>query len=718
MEGIHHHPTTGIFSESTYDADFGGSVTNLAPTIAVDPVPTRRIYDRFHFCQPKLVYSTPEIQHCCWKRTVIKLGKIAKSKLYATSSFCLKAEYVAAAHCCGQWYYWFLLAEQFLLVVFLVSAGSVVPAGLFLTPALTHNPIQATVASMAALKYRDEHNRIGFLEKPKGSTDYHQVIDFLLDSHIRYAIVTDPLIYDSLITQFWSTASLRSSELGPPAIVATIDGTPYTITESLVRSKLQLHDEGGIVDMPIPDIFLGMDKSRGKSTIGLAITLLTEFSWRPYPLWLLHCFHLPKAAMQAGTSGRSTNPQTDHETVTEPVHQTASPHDHGSTSPRPTPTILAAQMNEPVSKPPRPIPTSPSAQVNQQGPSTDPHVESSSKDNDDDPLRGSFFASPSRSTAAPPEDGGNVILSESDNEEDEEQDVDSLIKLAKAAALAADTSSVPADATKATEFPPSSSIHTDAFVHGNDVPTGLGVIVCKETFEENKLNLLEVQEGMKKKRQEIVLNSAEYTMDADWSDIHGISTCEIQELTANLLVSGSWTLKHVRSFSDAQLKDEFDKIRHALDKAQSQRTEENRTLRESLKRQGADLEQPDSKKYKSTEPQKISVPAASRPSYAGVTSDVHQSPFVDTPPTTPPHSPRASSHPDVTPDTSTQPFVAPTPSFATPGPRTRSQSYCCSWYQMTYSRGGQRKSLGNKERCHHLKWNLTALDTSFLHVSI
>ncbi|GJS29613.1 putative ribonuclease H-like domain-containing protein [Tanacetum coccineum] len=44
MEGIHHHPTTGIFFESTYDADFGGSVTNLAPTIAVDPVPTRRVH--------------------------------------------------------------------------------------------------------------------------------------------------------------------------------------------------------------------------------------------------------------------------------------------------------------------------------------------------------------------------------------------------------------------------------------------------------------------------------------------------------------------------------------------------------------------------------------------------------------------------------------------------------------------------------------------------
>ncbi|GJW07107.1 putative ribonuclease H-like domain-containing protein [Tanacetum coccineum] len=103
-----------------------------------------------------------------------------KQTVVATSS--TEAEYV---HACSlyvvQWYYWFLLAEQFLLVVFLVSAGRVVPA------ALTHNPIQATVESMAALKYRDEHNRIGFLEKPKGSTDYHQVIDFLLDSHISYS---------------------------------------------------------------------------------------------------------------------------------------------------------------------------------------------------------------------------------------------------------------------------------------------------------------------------------------------------------------------------------------------------------------------------------------------------------------------------------------------------------------------------------------------------
>ncbi|GKC76316.1 hypothetical protein Tco_1127090, partial [Tanacetum coccineum] len=581
---------------------------------------------------------------------------------------------------------------------------------------------------MAALKYRDEHNRIGFLEKPKGSTDYHQVIDFLLDSHIR----------------------------------------------------LNFHGD----HMP------------------LVAAMLPP----------------PQAAIAAGTSGEaaSPNPQTDHETVTEPVHQTASPHDHGSPSPRPTPTSPAAQLNKPVSKPPRPIPTSPSAQVNQQGPSSDPHVESSSKANDsnpdpnvaDDPLGGSFFASPSRSTAAPPEGttsggaedllnltalytlvseqgkkigsleselqahkllfkdvmgklvkrvkflesklkarGRNVILSESDNEEDEEQDVDSLIKLAKAAAIAADTSSVPADATQATEFPPSSSIHTDAFVHGNDVPTGtasdfsadpsnkgkspmveedppikersfrqmeedrLGAEAARKLYEEEQAELARVQEEMKKKRQEDVINSAKYYNDADWSDIMGQVHAN-KGLTADLLgpdvnednfaarmaaiiaerrrkfaaqrfqdkrnkpmtyaqqrdymrtfvknqsstiYSTGWTLKHVRTFSDDQLKDEFDKIRHALDNLQSQH------LRRSLKRQGADLEPPDSKKSKSPEPQKTYVPAASRPSSAGVTPDVHQSPFVDTPPATPSHSPKTSSHPDVPPDTSKQPSVAPTP---------------------------------------------------------
>nr|GEV30400.1 ribonuclease H-like domain, reverse transcriptase, RNA-dependent DNA polymerase [Tanacetum cinerariifolium] len=90
--------------------------------------------------------------------------------------------------------------------------------------------------------------------------------------------------------QLWSTATLRAPELGPPAILATIDNTPYTIYEELVRSRLQLADEGGVTDLPIPDIYSGMDTLRyvteGK---------LTFFKNKISPQWrflvhtLLHC---------------------------------------------------------------------------------------------------------------------------------------------------------------------------------------------------------------------------------------------------------------------------------------------------------------------------------------------------------------------------------------------------------------------------------------------
>nr|GEW72520.1 ribonuclease H-like domain-containing protein [Tanacetum cinerariifolium] len=91
---------------------------------------------------------------------------------------------------------------------------------------------------MAALKYEEEHNKVGYLLKPTGSNDYHNIIDFLRSSHIRYALTTNPIIFDSLVKQFWSTATLRAPELGPPAILATIDKTPYTIIEELVWRKL------------------------------------------------------------------------------------------------------------------------------------------------------------------------------------------------------------------------------------------------------------------------------------------------------------------------------------------------------------------------------------------------------------------------------------------------------------------------------------------------
>ncbi|GKB40075.1 hypothetical protein Tco_0885017 [Tanacetum coccineum] len=144
---------------------------------------------------------------------------------------------------------------------------------------------------MAALRYKDEHNKVGYLQKPKGSDDYHQVLDFLSTSHIRFALTIDLVIFDSLVKQLWSTATLRSPELGPPAILATIDATPYTITEDSVRGQLQLADDGGIDDLPIADIYSGMD-NLGYVTEGKLTFYKNKFSpqWRRKFNWSSYIF--------------------------------------------------------------------------------------------------------------------------------------------------------------------------------------------------------------------------------------------------------------------------------------------------------------------------------------------------------------------------------------------------------------------------------------------
>nr|GEY77473.1 hypothetical protein [Tanacetum cinerariifolium] len=122
------------------------------------------------------------------------------------ATFSTKDEYVATANCCGQ--------------------PDDSKRWIISTLHYDHQPAQTinhtSLSSMAALRYKDEHNKVGYLLKPTESDDYHQIIDFLSASHIR------------------------APELGPPAILATIDKTPYSIT-------------GGIVDLPITEIYSGMD---------------------------------------------------------------------------------------------------------------------------------------------------------------------------------------------------------------------------------------------------------------------------------------------------------------------------------------------------------------------------------------------------------------------------------------------------------------------------
>nr|GEZ89345.1 hypothetical protein [Tanacetum cinerariifolium] len=78
---------------------------------------------------------------------------------------------------------------------------------------------------MARLAFCDYHNMIAILEKSEHNHDFHQIVDFVEASHIRYALTFNPTVYVSHIRQFWSTARIETTKEGTK-ILATVDDEP------------------------------------------------------------------------------------------------------------------------------------------------------------------------------------------------------------------------------------------------------------------------------------------------------------------------------------------------------------------------------------------------------------------------------------------------------------------------------------------------------------
>ncbi|GKB96137.1 putative ribonuclease H-like domain-containing protein, partial [Tanacetum coccineum] len=227
----------------------------------------------------------------------------------------------------------------------------------------------------------------------EGSDDYHQILDFLRASHIR------------------------SPELGPPAILATIDETPYTITEDSVRSQLQLADDGGIDDLPIAKIYSGID-NLGYVTKGKLTFYKNKFSpqWRFLVHTILHCLSTKSSSWdQFGSSlvvsliclsdGRKFNWSSY---IFKGMVNNIGNDKKFLMYPRFLQTILAQTLRGNYALVAAMLP-----KIKKHGQSSDPNIASFSRvhetDDDpftstkveDEPLGGSFHASPPRSTQAP-----------------------------------------------------------------------------------------------------------------------------------------------------------------------------------------------------------------------------------------------------------------------------------------------------------------------------
>ncbi|GJV93152.1 hypothetical protein Tco_1540965 [Tanacetum coccineum] len=108
---------------------------------------------------------------------------------------------------------------------------------------------------MANLEFCDTHNMVAYLHKIEGSEGFHQIVNFLNISHIKYALTENPTIHVSLSQQFWQTAAVNTLDSREVQITATIDGKVKLVSEESIRRHLKLEDSDGITTLPNTKIF-------------------------------------------------------------------------------------------------------------------------------------------------------------------------------------------------------------------------------------------------------------------------------------------------------------------------------------------------------------------------------------------------------------------------------------------------------------------------------
>ncbi|GJR79336.1 hypothetical protein Tco_0150121 [Tanacetum coccineum] len=145
---------------------------------------------------------------------------------------------------------------------------------------------------------------IAFLDKSTGSAGFHQIIDFLTQSHICYALTKKPEVCVSFIKQFWRSAEASTDDNGEGKINATIDGHSLSITEGSLRRHLKLADQDGVTSIPTTEIFeqlalMGYHTDSDKLTFQKGV-----FSpqWRFLIHNILHCLSPKKTAWEQFSS--------------------------------------------------------------------------------------------------------------------------------------------------------------------------------------------------------------------------------------------------------------------------------------------------------------------------------------------------------------------------------------------------------------------------------
>nr|GEX46535.1 hypothetical protein [Tanacetum cinerariifolium] len=125
------------------------------------------------------------------------------------------------------------------------------------------------------LTFAETHNMIAYLTKSDANEGFNQILDFLNESSIKYALTVNPNIYVSCIKQFWTTVAVKTVN-DVIRLQALVDKKNVVVTEATIREALRLDDAEGVECLPNEEIFaelakMGYEKPSTKLTFYKAL---------------------------------------------------------------------------------------------------------------------------------------------------------------------------------------------------------------------------------------------------------------------------------------------------------------------------------------------------------------------------------------------------------------------------------------------------------------
>lgn len=98
---------------------------------------------------------------------------------------------------------------------------------------------------MARFENFTYHNDVAYLKKNAGNEYFHQVLTFLQNSVVSFALAISPTMSTSLVEQFWTTAKFKTLN-NKGYIEARVSKQKVIITEASIIRDLLFNNANGV----------------------------------------------------------------------------------------------------------------------------------------------------------------------------------------------------------------------------------------------------------------------------------------------------------------------------------------------------------------------------------------------------------------------------------------------------------------------------------------